>query len=44
MHVVALIRRIWKKKLAILTGRYLSKSISFTREYNITEKRKIKGN
>ncbi len=44
MHVVALIRRIWNKKLAILTVRVLSKSISFTFQDNITKRKKIKGN
>jgi len=44
MHVVALIRRIWNKKLAISKARYLFKSIGFTSEHNIIERRKIKGN
>jgi len=44
MHVVALIHRIWNKKLAISKARYLFKGISFTCENNITKKKKIKGN
>jgi len=43
MHVVALIRRIWNKKLAIKEARYLYKGISFTYQYNITERKQIKG-
>jgi hypothetical protein len=44
MHVVALIRRIWNKKLAISKARYLFKGVSFTCEDNITEGKEIKGN
>ncbi|MBA7661019.1 hypothetical protein ES703_69029 [subsurface metagenome] len=44
MRVVALIRRIWNKKLAISEARYLFKGVRFTYQDNITERKKIKEN
>ena len=43
-HVVALIRSIWNKKLAISEARYLFKGVRFTYQDNITERKKIKEN
>ena len=43
MHVVALIRRIWNKKLAISKARYPFKGISFTYGIILQKREKSKG-